>query len=120
MDTNNNFVEETPVLEGPALETPVQEAPKQTITVQAGPTAEKKNGISIAALVCGIVGFCCCNPLYLVSIAAIVLGLIGMNKNDSSKNMAIAGLILGAVSIAFCLIVDLLMLPLTFGLGFFL
>ena len=105
MDTNNN---------------PVQETPVQATAVQADPMPEKqqKNGISIAALVCGIISFCCCNPLYLVSIAAIILGIVGMSKNDGSKGMAVAGLILGAVSIIFCLIVDLVTIPLTMGFGF--
>ena len=83
------------------------------------PETKKSNGVSVAALVCGIVSFCCCNPLYLVSVAAVVLGIVGLTKKDSSNGMAIAGIILGALSVIICIIIDILLLPFTLGTSFF-
>ena len=83
------------------------------------PVKKKTSGVSIAALVCGLVSLCCCNPLYLVSVAAIILGAIGIIKNDESKGMAIAGLVLGIVSVVICVIMDIILIPFTLGTSFF-
>ena len=53
----------------------------------------KNNGVGIAALVCGLVSLCCCNPLYLVSLAAIVLGIIGMCTKGCSTGLSLSGLL---------------------------
>lgn len=58
------------------------------------------------------------NPLYLVSVAAIVLGVVGIVKKNSKKGMAIVGLILGGSSILFGIIMDIIMIPFTYGLSF--
>ena len=79
----------------------------------------QKNGWAIAALVCGIVSLCCCNPMYMVSLAAIITGIIGLMGDKGSKGMAIAGIVLGGVSALIGVVVDIITLPLTFGTGFF-
>ena len=73
-------------------------------------------GISIAALVCGVVGivglFVSNKPVVaiialVVAIAGIVLGAIGMKKakaNGESKGLAVAGLVCGIVGTALALI----------------
>ena len=78
---------------------------------------KEQKGLSIASLVCGLVAFCCCNPLYSVSIVAIILGAIGCGKGG--KGMAITGIILGALSIVFSILVDIILFPFTYGVGFF-
>lgn len=85
------------------------------ISTQSEP--KKNSGVSIAALVCGIVGFII-NPLYLVSVAAIVLGIVGLCQKGSSKGMAATGLILGCVSLACQFVLDLVLSVFTFGLTF--
>lgn len=85
---------------------------------QPQPVKEEKNGVAVASMVCGIISFFCCNPLYLVSLAAIVLGIVGMLGNKPKKGIATAGLILGIASIMFGVIVDIILLPLTFGTSF--
>ena len=79
----------------------------------------QSNGVSIASLVCGIISFFCCNPLYLVSVAAVVLGIVGICKRNSSTGMAVVGLILGALSVIICIVIDILLIPVTFGASFF-
>ena len=76
-------------------------------------------GLSIAALVCGIVAFFL-NPLYLVGIAAIVCGIVGMNKKGNpSRTMAIVGLSLGAGATVWQIGNDILLTVFTAGLGAF-
>lgn len=79
----------------------------------------KKNGWAIAALVCGIVSLCCCNPMYMVSLAAIITGIIGLMGNKGSKGMAITGIVLGGVAVLIGIVLDILLLPFTFGTSFF-
>lgn len=62
-------------------------------------------GVSIAALVCGIVGLLVwCLPClgYPVAMAALVCGIIGLKK-QGSKWMNIVGIVVGAL----CLILSL-------------
>lgn len=83
------------------------------------PAPKKAKGVSVASLVCGIVGFFC-NPLYLVNLAAIICGIIGIaTSKEEPKGMAIVGLILGIVGIGVQVTVDLLVTIFSFGLGFF-
>lgn len=60
-------------------------------------------GLSIAAMVCGIVsilGFCCCTPIgILCGLAGIVLGIVSKTKNMDGAGMALAGIITGAVGV---------------------
>lgn len=83
------------------------------------PVEKKSNGVAIAALVCGIVSLCCCNPLYLVSLLAVILGIIGVANNNGGKGMAITGIILGIVAVCLGILLDIILLPLTFGTSFF-
>ncbi len=80
---------------------------------------EKKNGLSLASLICGIVSLCCCNPLYLASLAGLILGLISLfNKKTGSKWMGIVGIILSVLSVGIGVLVDIILLPFTFGASF--
>ena len=55
------------------------------------------NGMSIAALVCGLTGFLC----GITAILAIIFGFIGLSqtkqRGQNGRGMAIAGIILGAL-----------------------
>lgn len=75
-------------------------------------------GLAIASLVCGLVCFFCINPCYLLSFAACITGGIALGKNTEGKGMAIAGIILGIASIVIQVIVDICLIPFTFGLTF--
>ena len=87
------------------------------VTVDA---PKKASGVSVAALICGIVGVCCCNPFYLMNLAAVVLGIIGIaTAKDRPKGMAIAGLILGISGVLVQIIGDLVITICSFGTGFF-
>ena len=87
--------------------------------VQYYEVEEKSNGVAIAALVCGLISFFgCCNPLYLVSLAAVVLGIVGMTKKNCSTGMSVAGLVLGCLGALIWVVVDIITIPFTMGLGF--
>jgi thiol:disulfide interchange protein len=69
---------------------------------QYPPRRKKDNGLSIAALVCGIISVVgCCLPYFtvVVAIAGIVLGILSINKHKDDKNLAIIGIVLSAVGI---------------------
>lgn len=62
-------------------------------------------GLSIASLVLGIVGFVAwCLPLvgYPVTITGLVLGIVA--KNKGAKGMAVAGIILSSITLVLTLI----------------
>lgn len=82
------------------------------------PVADTKDGLCIAALVLGIVGFFL-NPIYACSVLAIIFGAIGMKPNGPKSNMAKAGLGLGIGSLVLQFGMDLLITICTFGAGFF-
>jgi hypothetical protein len=56
------------------------------------PAHPPTNGLAIAALVCGILGFCFAIP----GLAAIILGAIALRK-PGGRGMAIAGLVMGII-----------------------
>jgi len=56
---------------------------------------KRSNGMAIASLVLGILGFC----LLIPSIVAIILGALGMKKTHL-KGVAIAGLVMGVSGVA--------------------
>lgn len=61
----------------------------------------RTNGMAIASLVCGFLGFC---VPFLLGLVAVILGALGIRKaNDpqvaSGKGLAITGLILGILSL---------------------
>ena len=81
---------------------------------------KKASGVALAAFICGIVGICCCNPMYLMNLAAIVLGIVGIaTAHDRPKGMAIAGLCMGIGGILLQFVADLLITIFSFGTGFF-
>ena len=67
------------------------------------PVEEGSKGLSIAALVCGIISItigCCFYWLGIpTSIAATVCGAISISKKKPGKGMAIAGLVMGIIGI---------------------
>lgn len=83
----------------------------------------KAPGISIAALVLGIVSVCVPYVNFVTMILAIVFGVIGINKANrdpttvGGKGMAIAGLVLGIIAAAFWLIVFIFFFSFIAGLG---
>ncbi|MFN3166478.1 MAG: DUF4190 domain-containing protein [Phycisphaeraceae bacterium] len=65
------------------------------------------NGMAIASLICGVLGFC----LTPVAIVALILGILAMNKSrpgQPGRGMAVAGTVLGGVGIAVSIIVLLI------------
>ncbi len=75
-------------------------------------------GICIAALVLGIVGFFL-NPCYIVSLLAIIFGFFGQAKNNSKKAFAIWGWALGFAAIVLQILSDLLVSLFSGGVGLF-
>jgi hypothetical protein len=64
----------------------------------------RTDGLSIAAMVCGIVGVVLPGSGIILSILAIIFGGIGMGRTSrnpelSGKGMAITGLVLGIVGL---------------------
>ncbi|GLB66730.1 DUF4190 domain-containing protein [Arthrobacter mangrovi] len=62
-----------------------------------GPGYSQPKGLSIGALVCGIVGVVTFGFLFLPQIAAIVLGHIALGREPAGRGMALGGLIMGYV-----------------------
>ena len=66
------------------------------------PAAPRTNGMAIASLVCGILGFSCCWP---VSAAGLWLGIAGRRSIANSQGaetgdgLALAGIVLSAISL---------------------
>ena len=67
---------------------------------------ESKKGLSIAALVLGIVGILIsCTPVGIVaSILGLIFGGLCLYKKQGIKGMAITGLVLGIISLALWII----------------
>ncbi len=72
--------------------------------VQAQPVvADKASGMAIAALVLGILGFCCCG--FITGIPALIIGWVENNKinrgesSQRGKGFAVAGIVLGLISL---------------------
>jgi prepilin-type processing-associated H-X9-DG protein len=78
---------------------------------QYGSQPQLTNGLAIASLVLGLVGFCVPG----LGILAIILGAIGMNKTRDprvgGKGLAIAGLVLGIVATMFIALQISILLP---------
>lgn len=70
----------------------------------------KTNGLSVAALVCGII------PFFILPVLGIIFGAIALNQikrsGEDGRGMALAGLIVGCVWVSIFLLVFLL--PLLF------
>lgn len=78
--------------------------PPQIVVVP--PPARPSSGLSVASMVCGIVGLtvCLCFTFGIPSILAVIFGHLGMAETrtgaKSGRGMAIAGLITGYVGVA--------------------
>jgi len=68
------------------------------------------SGLAIASMVCGIISYMCCYFSFFVSIPGLILGIISLSKKQDGRGMAIAGVILSAISIAFYIIVIILVI----------
>lgn len=84
----------TPIQSGPAPAT----SPTPTPTPTAAPTGHTTNGMAIASLIVGIVGFLTSAFIVgtLFGIIAIILGIIGLKK-PGGKGLSIAGIITGTI-----------------------
>ena len=81
---------------------------------------EKKSGaINITSFVMSLISLLCCNPLYMLSIAAIITGIVGIVTGADKKGLGIAGLVIGFIAVAWGVLLDALLFPLTFGMSFF-
>ena len=79
----------------------------QAAYVYAQPRTSSRDGLAIAALICGIVGV----PffMYLVpGVLGIIFGILGLKSQR--KGMAIAGLICGAVSVVLFILIIILII----------
>ena len=77
--------------DGPAASDEADDAARD-----AAPARPPSTGLSMASLICGILGVLCCG-CFPAGIAAIVLGFMG--KDRGGRGMAVAGIILGVISI---------------------
>lgn len=87
---------------------------ESTVTVEQ--SADTKDGLCVASLILGIVGFFI-NPVYICSILAIVFGAIGMKANGVNAGKAKIGLILGIVAIIVQFVLDIIITIFTMGAG---
>jgi len=93
---------------------------------QSNPTGDSGNGMSIAALVCGIIGIIGAFIPYVnifclvLAILGIVFGVKGMKKakiTGAGKGLAVAGLVLGIIGTSFSAILVLCTVILVGTLG---
>jgi len=93
---------------------PVYGQPAYGQPVYGQPTAPR--GLSIASMVCGIVGLMLSFFAFgfLPALAAVILGHIGIKKEPTAKGFSITGLITGYVGIALSLVVVLIALAAIF------
>ncbi len=82
------------------------------------PQPGQYEGLALAAMIVGIASFFI-NTLYIVSIVAIVLGIVALAKHTTKKGFAITGLICGSVALMYQFILDIILIPFTFGMSFF-
>ena len=106
MDENNNQVNygPDPVNPGPNPGPNPNQQPPVYNTTEA--VVDPGQGLATGALVCGIIGLCCCG---ICNIVAIVLGVMARNKctTESNKKKATAGLILGIVGLVLSIIITI-------------
>ena len=64
---------------------------------------QKSSGLSIASMVCGIVGLVlsCCVPYLplILGIVGLVLGAISLRKQAGGKGMAVAGIVCSIITL---------------------
>ncbi len=82
---------------------------------------QKGKGISIAALVLGIISlvFLCCCIGGIFGVVGIVLAIIALATNASGKGMAIAGLVMSSLSIIVTIIYVAISIPFMSGIAEF-
>ena len=87
-----------------------EDIPKETIEQKAEENKEESKGMSIAALILGIVSLVMLCIWYIsipCSILAIIFGILGRKKGG--KGMGTAGLVLGIITVAFLIIIYILL-----------
>lgn len=95
------------VAQAPPPPQPVYQQPPQPVYQQPVYQQEHTSGMSVTALVLGIIGLV---PwMCFLSVLAIIFGAIGISQTGKDpylkgKGMAVTGLVLGIVSIAFWII----------------
>ena len=108
MDENNNGVNygPDPINNGGYSSNP---NPNQQPPVYntADPALDPGKGMATGALVCGILGLCCCG---VCNIVAIVLGAMARGKctTDSNRKKATAGLVLGIIGLVISIVSSIL------------
>lgn len=74
-----------------------------------GPPVQKNNGLAIASLVCGIVGFIILG--IILGTLALIFGLVALNQISKSggaqkgRGMAIAGVVLGPIDVIAAIVI---------------
>lgn len=91
---------------GAALTPPPPPPPPASNAPQPQMVTERTSGLSMAALICGIIGLFM-NPMSVVAIILGALGLSETSKDPSLKGrgMAVAGIVLGIVAVIVWIIV---------------
>lgn len=68
-----------------------------------GGVPQGNNGLAVASLVVGIIGFLCCAFGFIPGAIAVVLGLVSKNQikqtGQNGSGMATAGVVLGAICV---------------------
>lgn len=117
MDSNNNW-QEVPYQQNSTEQNQNSTVSTPYSGTAAPAVADTKDGLCVAGLVLGIVGFFL-NPLGICSILAIIFGAIGSKANGPKAGQAKIGLILGIASLILQFLVDLIVTIVTFGAGAF-
>lgn len=109
---------QTPDYQTPNYQTPNYETPEYNYNPEpVVPQTEKT--IGLVSLILGAVGFII-NPLYGLSIAAIITGIVGIaTAGGRPKTKATIGLVLGIVSLLSQCALDLFITLITMGVGGF-
>ena len=68
-------------------------------------------GLSVAALIFGILGILCCCVGFPVAIIGLILAILALAKRKAGKGLAVAGLITSLITLIISAIVGISMVP---------